>query len=77
MEVCSVCPPWFGIRSQTALVGSQCSDARGVVAVWELDSSNPPYDAKLTLWHTGLILSTEVMTTLVLNLIAKRLDWIV
>lgn len=53
----------------------QLCDSRSVFAIWEKAPAGSEHDAQISLSPNGLTLITEVLTTLALNLAAKRLDF--
>jgi hypothetical protein len=53
----------------------QCVDGRSTLALWELDQSNEPYDARLVIKHAALSIVTEILTTLTLIRMAEHLSW--
>ncbi|THH06628.1 hypothetical protein EW145_g3962 [Phellinidium pouzarii] len=61
---------WKSVSSQRM----ELWDSRSIYAVWEKAQPGSEHDAQITLSDTGLALVTEVLTTLTLNLAAKRLD---
>ncbi|PAV21447.1 hypothetical protein PNOK_0407400 [Pyrrhoderma noxium] len=62
---------WKSVSSQRM----ELWDGRNLCAVWEKVSPGFEYDAKVTFSQAGLSFVTEVLTTLTLNLAAKRLDF--
>lgn len=53
----------------------QLCDSLNVYAVWEKAPPDLEYDAQVTLSSMSLAFVTEVLTTLTLNLVAKRLGF--
>ena len=75
--VYKTCALWYGLHSHLRrpyLVPQLC-DSRNVFAVWEKAQPGSEHDAQITLSLAGLTIITEVLTTLTLNLVAKRLDF--
>ncbi|KAI5117047.1 hypothetical protein M0805_007904 [Coniferiporia weirii] len=62
---------WKSVSSQRM----ELWDSRSVYAVWEKAPPGSEHDAQVTLSDAGLAFVTEVLTTLTLNLAAKRLDF--
>ena len=53
----------------------QLCDTRSIIAIWEKGQAGFGPDAQITLTHLGMTIVTEILTTLTLNLVARRLDW--
>ncbi|KAH8118840.1 hypothetical protein DFH11DRAFT_1503211 [Phellopilus nigrolimitatus] len=69
------------LARQNLMLVSQCTfsfqlcDSRSVYAIWEKAPPGSEHDAEVTISHIGLTFVTEVLTTLTLNLAAKRMDF--
>ncbi|PFH46568.1 hypothetical protein AMATHDRAFT_50958 [Amanita thiersii Skay4041] len=55
--------------------GMECIDNERIIAIWEISHSDDDHFAKLTISADGMLIVTEILTTLTLNLMAKVLDW--
>lgn len=53
----------------------QLWDARYGYAIWEKADTGAEHDAQVTLTRAALPFVTEVLTTLTLNLVSKRMDF--
>ena len=53
----------------------QCTDSRTTVAVWERSKPEEEYQGKLTLMATAFSMEIEIMTSLVLSIMAADLNW--
>ncbi|KIY68417.1 hypothetical protein CYLTODRAFT_261770 [Cylindrobasidium torrendii FP15055 ss-10] len=53
----------------------ECTDGRNTVATWEQGSPDEEVDARLTIKSHGLPIITEIVTTLILNRMARELNW--
>ncbi|EJD01698.1 uncharacterized protein FOMMEDRAFT_89899 [Fomitiporia mediterranea MF3/22] len=62
---------WKSVSSERM----ELCDALNVYAVWEKAPPNSEHDAQITISYTCLSIVTEILTTLTLNLAAKRLQF--
>ncbi|KAF9523269.1 hypothetical protein CPB83DRAFT_887033 [Crepidotus variabilis] len=53
----------------------ECLDNGRTLALWEVNSSESDHYSKLTLYPKAIPLITEVLTTLILNQMALKLEW--
>ncbi|KAF8625018.1 hypothetical protein AX15_005589 [Amanita polypyramis BW_CC] len=53
----------------------ECIDGRSTIAIWELSNPDDEHSAKLTIKPAGMAVVTEILTTLVLNLMADTMGW--
>jgi len=53
----------------------QCTDSRTTLAVWERSKPEEEHQGKLTLTAAAFLMEIEIMTSLVLNIMAADLNW--